>query len=48
MILVYTEQVNSVLRVRWLASSEAISQVQKKQNGLPFQVKLLISTTIAL
>ena len=39
MILVYTEQVNSVFRVRWLASSEVISLVlfsseQPKKNKM--------------
>ena len=47
--LVYTTQVNSAFRARWLASSEVISQVlftseqpNKKQNGFPFQIKLIL------
>ena len=41
MILVYTTQVNSTLRARWLASSEVISQVpftseQLKKNKMAF------------
>jgi len=49
--LVYTTQVNSTFRARWFASSEVISQVlyihlraaEEKQNGFPFQVKLLLN-----
>ena len=34
MCLVYTTQVNSTFRARWLASSEVISQeAEEKQNG---------------
>ena len=51
MLLVYTTQVNSTFRARWLASSEVISQVlftyeQPKKNKMAFfgilsQIKLL-------
>ena len=41
LLLVYTTQVNSTLRARWLASSEVISQVlftseQPKRNKIAF------------
>ena len=51
-VLVYTTQVNSTFRARWLASSEVISQVlftseQRKKNKMAFvgtlsQIKLLL------
>ena len=51
-VLVYTTQVNSAFRARWLASSEVISQVlftseQPKKNKMAFvaifsQIKLLL------
>ena len=48
-MLVYTTQVNSAFRARWLASSEVTSQVlftsvqPKKEKGFPFQKKLLLN-----
>ena len=37
--LVYTTQVNSALRARWLANSEVINRAaEEKQNGFPFQI----------
>ena len=55
-LLVYTTQVNSTFRVRWLASSEVISQVlftseQPKRNNVVFvgilpQIKLLFGPLV--
>ena len=56
MQLVYTTQVNSTFRARWLASSEVISQVlftseQPKENKVAFfgilsQIKLLFTLLV--
>ena len=55
-LLVYTTQVNSTFRARWLASSEVISQVlftseQPKENKMAFvgvlsQIKLLFGSLV--
>ena len=56
LVLVYTTQVNSTFRARWLASSEVISQVlftseQPKENKMAFvaifsQIKLLFGPLV--
>ena len=56
LLLVYTTQVNSTFRTRWLASSEVISQVlftseQPKKNIMAFvaifwQIKLLFGPLV--
>ena len=56
LLLVYTTQVNSTFRSRWLASSELISQVlftseQPKENKMAFvaifsQIKLLFGPLV--